>query len=93
MLSALNIHRRLIERHSTELAAELVAKLGTSPRADGLGKVPVDELGRQIEESSEHLSEWLLAKTGHDIEQRFLNWVSATHLKGSRSPTPAVRLL
>jgi hypothetical protein len=34
-------------------------------------KVPVDELRRQIEEILQHLSEWLLTKTGDDIEQRF----------------------
>jgi hypothetical protein len=63
---------RVIERHSTELAAELVTKLGTSPRTTGLRKVPVDELRRQIEELLQHLTEWLLTKTGRDIEQRFL---------------------
>jgi hypothetical protein len=54
---------RVIERHSDELAAELVTKLGTSPRAADLRKLPVDELRRQIEEILQHLSEWLLTKT------------------------------
>ncbi len=62
---------RVIERHSDELAAELVTKLGTSPRTADLRKVPVNELRRQIEEILQHLSEWLLTKTGDDIEQRF----------------------
>lgn len=62
---------RVIERHSDELAAELVTKLGTSPRTTDLRKVPVEELRRQIEEVLRHLSEWLLTGTGHDIEQRF----------------------
>ena len=83
----------MIERHSDEIAAELVTELGTSLRAADLRKVPVDELRRQIEEILQHLSEWLLTKTGHDIEQRFLNWVSAARLKGSRSPTSAGQLL
>jgi hypothetical protein len=48
---------RVIERHSDELAAELVTKLGTSPRTTDLRKVPVDELRRQIEEILQHLSE------------------------------------
>jgi hypothetical protein len=61
----------VIERHSDEIAAELVTELGTSLRAADLRKVPVDELRRQIEEILQHLSEWLLTKTGHDIEQRF----------------------
>jgi hypothetical protein len=63
---------RVIERHSDELAAELVTKLGTSPRTTDLRKVPVEELQRQIEEVLRHLSEWLLTKTGDDIEQHFL---------------------
>ena len=63
---------RVIERHCTELAAELATKLGTSPRTTDLRKVPVDELRRQIEEILQHLTEWLLTKTGHDIERRFL---------------------
>jgi hypothetical protein len=62
---------RVIERHCDELAAELVTKLGTSPRTADLRKVPVNELRRQIEEILQHLSEWLLTKTGHDIEQQF----------------------
>jgi hypothetical protein len=62
---------RVIERHSDELAAELVTKLGTSPRTADLRKVPVNELHRQIEEILQHLSEWLPTKTGHDIEQQF----------------------
>jgi hypothetical protein len=62
---------RVIERHSDELAAELVTKLGTSPRTADLRKGPVNELRRQIEEILQHLTEWLLTKTGDDIEQRF----------------------
>jgi hypothetical protein len=62
---------RVIEGHSTELAAELATKLGTSPRTTDLRKVPADELRRQIEEILQHLTEWLLTRTGHDIEQRF----------------------
>jgi hypothetical protein len=62
---------RVIERHSDELAAELVTKLGTSTRTADLRKGPVNELRRQIEEILQHLSEWLLTKTGDDIEQRF----------------------
>ena len=60
---------RVIERHSTEVAAEPVTKLGTSARTTDPRKVLVDELWRQIEEILQHLSEWLLTKTGDDIEQ------------------------
>jgi hypothetical protein len=63
---------RLIERHSDELVAELVAKLRTSPRTSDMRKVPVQELRLRMQEILRHLSEWLLTKTGHDIEQRYL---------------------
>jgi hypothetical protein len=62
---------RVIERHSDELAAELVAKLETSPRTADLRKVPGEELRRRIEEILRHLSEWLLTKTSHDIEKLY----------------------
>jgi hypothetical protein len=55
---------RVIERHSTELAAELVKKLGTSPPTTDLRKVPVDELRRR-------------AMTSSSV---FLNWGSAARL-------------
>jgi hypothetical protein len=63
---------QLIERHSDELVTELVAKLESSSRTTDLHKVPTEELRRRIHEILRHLSEWLLIKTGHDIEQRYL---------------------
>ena len=62
---------QLIERHSDELATELVAKLENSSRTSELHKVPAEELRRRIHEILQHLSEWLITKTGHDIEQRY----------------------
>jgi len=62
---------RMIERHSDELAAELIAKLETSSRTTDLRKVPIEELRRGIQEILRHLGDWLLSKTGHDIEQRY----------------------
>jgi hypothetical protein len=62
---------RVIERHSSELASELVTKLKTSPRTADLRKVPVEEMRRQIEEVLLHLSDWLLTKTAQDIERRY----------------------
>ena len=62
---------RVIERHSDELAAELIAKLETSSRTADLGKVPVEELRRGVQEVLRHLGEWLLTKTSHDIEKRY----------------------
>jgi hypothetical protein len=62
---------RVIERHSEELADELIAKLETSSRTTDLRRVPVEELRRGIQEIFWHLGEWLLTKTSHDIEQRY----------------------
>jgi hypothetical protein len=50
----------------------LVAKLETSPRTADLRKVPVEELRRRIQEILRQLSEWLVTKTGQDIEQRYV---------------------
>lgn len=63
---------RAIERHASELAAELVRKLVTSPHTTDLRKVPSAELQRQIEGVLLHLSEWLLTKTVYDVERRYL---------------------
>jgi hypothetical protein len=60
---------RVIERHSDELANELIAKLETSARTTDLRKVPVGELRRGFQEMFLHLGEWLLTKTSHEIEQ------------------------
>jgi hypothetical protein len=46
---------RVIERHSDEFAAELIAKLETSSRTTDLRKVPVDELRQGIQEILRHL--------------------------------------
>src|SRR6202161_2036851 len=62
---------RLIEHHSDALAGELVVKLETSSRTADLRKVPIDELRQRLQEILRHLSEWLITKTGHDIEQRY----------------------
>jgi len=58
-----------IERHFNELAVELVTKLGASPLPADMRRVPVEELRRPIEEIFRHLSDWLLAKSGDDIEK------------------------
>jgi hypothetical protein len=62
---------RLIERHSDELTTELLEKFQTSSHTTDLRKVPIEELRQRIHEIFMHLSEWLLTKTGHDIEQRY----------------------
>ena len=50
----------------------MVAKLGASPLPAGMRKVLVEELLRRIEELFRDLSDWLLAKSGDDIEKRYL---------------------
>ena len=46
---------RVIEIHSDELAAELIAKLEASSRTADLRKVPVEELRGRIQEIFRHL--------------------------------------
>jgi hypothetical protein len=41
---------RVIERHSHELGAELIAKMETSSRTTDLRKVPIEELRRGIQQ-------------------------------------------
>lgn len=62
---------RLIEKHSDELTQGLIEKFLTSPRTTDLRKVPQDELRGRCAEILHHLSEWLLTKTGSDIERRY----------------------
>ena len=62
---------RVIERHSDELAAELIAKLETSSRTTDLRKVPIEELRRGIHDILRHLGDWLITKTGHEIQKRY----------------------
>jgi hypothetical protein len=62
---------RLIEKHSEELSNGLLAKFATSPRTADLHKVPAEELRKRTVEIFQNLSDWLLTKTGSDIEQRY----------------------
>jgi hypothetical protein len=76
---------RVIERHSNELASELVTKLETFPPPPTFAKFRSRNCAEKSRKSCSHLSECLLTKTGDDIEQCFLNWGSAARRKGSRS--------
>lgn len=62
---------RLIENHSDELTDTLIAKFEVSARTADLRKVPSEELRGRIREILQHLNEWLLTKTGRDIEQHY----------------------
>ena len=60
---------RLIETHSEELAEGLTRKLLSSDRTHDLRHVPANELHHRCHEIYRNLSDWLLNKTEHDIEQ------------------------
>lgn len=62
---------RLIERHSNELAEEILVQVENSPRTADLRKVPPEELRSRVHELLQNLSEWLLTKTGTDIQTRY----------------------
>jgi len=62
---------RLIENHSQELTDSLIAKLEASARTADLRKVPTEELRGRVHEILQHLNEWLLTKTGRDIEKYY----------------------
>jgi hypothetical protein len=63
---------RLIEKHSDELTDELLNKFQTSPRTSELRKVPVQELRNRSYEILRNLSVWLLSKSDHEVERRYL---------------------
>jgi hypothetical protein len=60
---------RLIETHSEELSEGLTRKLLSSHRTRELRKVPEHELHQRCHEIYRNLSDWLLTKTDHDIEE------------------------
>jgi hypothetical protein len=84
---------RVIERHFDELAAELVTKLGTSRAPPTCAKSRSTNCVDKSRKSCSAPSEWLLTKTGHDIEQRFFELGERRASQGSRSPTSAGQLL
>src|SRR5215475_285107 len=62
---------RLIENHSDELTDGLLNKLQTTSRTSELRKVPREDLRKRSYEILHHLSDWLLTKSGTDIERRY----------------------
>ncbi len=62
---------RLIERHSDELADELMNKFQTSSRTGDLRNVPAQELRERSLEVMRHLSEWLICKSDKEVEGRY----------------------
>lgn len=62
---------RLIETHSNDLVALLLAKVRQSPYTQSYRNVPTPELQQRVFEIYEHLGEWLLGKREEDIARRY----------------------
>jgi hypothetical protein len=62
---------RLIETHSDTLAAGLITKVQNSELTRSYRNVSAQDLKESVYEIYRHLGEWLLGKTGFDIEQRY----------------------
>jgi hypothetical protein len=62
---------QLIESHSSRLSDELLHKFCTHERCATLRKVPEQELRDRSFEVYQNLSDWLLAKTDKEIEERY----------------------
>jgi hypothetical protein len=64
---------QLIETHADKLSEALIHKLKNSNECgDLLGKVPAHELKHRTYEVYRHLSDWLIAKTLSDVEERYI---------------------
>ncbi len=62
---------RLIETHSAQLAATLLAKVQTCELTRSYRHVPTEELEQRVSEIYRHLGDWLMGKGRYDIEQRY----------------------
>jgi hypothetical protein len=83
----------VIERHSDEVAAELIAKPETSSRTSDLRKLPVEELRRGIQEILGHSESGCSPRRATTSRSAILNSVRAARLRGSPFPTSAGQLL
>ena len=64
---------QLIEAHAGNLSDELMRRLRSSESCnDLLRKVPAQELKMRTHEIYRNLSDWILAKTGSEIEERYV---------------------
>jgi len=64
---------RLIETHSDQLARGLLDRIENSERCrEFVQKVPPEDLKQKVYEIYHHLGQWLLRKTEHDVEQRYI---------------------
>lgn len=62
---------KLIERHSEQLAKELVMQLHSSDRTRSYRSIPAAQLQHQLEDLYQNLSLWLTTKTENEIEHRY----------------------
>ncbi|MBV8051335.1 MAG: hypothetical protein JOZ80_09115 [Acidobacteriaceae bacterium] len=62
---------RLIEAHADHLSQSLTRRLENDPFCSQLRKVPRGELEARSCEIFSHLTDWLLYKTEHDLEQAY----------------------
>lgn len=67
------LHRlvHLIESHSKELAAELLARARKSPHLASFSLVPDHELKQRVYEIYSQLGQWLVTRTEEDIERQY----------------------
>jgi len=64
---------RLIETHSDQLARGLLDRIENSERCrEFVQKVPPEDLKQKVYEIYHHLGQWLLKKTEHDVEHRYI---------------------
>lgn len=64
---------QLVENHAGKLTDQLMCKLETSKTCPELmWRVPVQELRVRTHEIYRNLSDWLLSKTGSEIEERYI---------------------
>ena len=64
---------RLIEEHADEISARLLKKLKQSEACDDLlHLVPDNELKQRAFEIYRHVSDWLVAKTESEVEERYI---------------------
>jgi hypothetical protein len=62
---------RLIEKHSDELAQNLLAQVQTSEKTAAFSRVPAAELRDRVYGIYRNLGDWLLGKTESEIEVRY----------------------
>jgi len=63
---------QLIETHADALAEALKTKIKNSERCADYCRVPPDELTTLVGGIYGHLGEWLVTKTEHDLERRYV---------------------